>query len=90
MADEKLQLVRKYVQSKPYLIWGSTNYTDLSPQSIVENVLNYGNWDDFLYIKETLGTQETNKLFEEITYKKRVNLRPQTVNYFTKYFKKYA
>lgn len=90
MTDPILNEARNYIKSKPYLAWSTSNYNNLSPQIIVENIFNYGNWEDFQYIKNLFGIKETDKLFKEISSKKRTNLKPQTINYFTKYFNKYV
>ncbi|MFZ1721665.1 MAG: hypothetical protein WAU07_04120 [Microgenomates group bacterium] len=90
MTTEKVILAREFIRKKPYLVWYTKDYDNLSPLSIVEAVLNYGDWNDVLELQETLGIQVMNDIFHEIIQKKRVNLRPQTINYFEKYFEKYV
>lgn len=90
MIDPLLNEARSYIKSKPYLAWGTSNYDNLSYQVIAESIFNYGNWEDFQYIKKLLGIKEINKLFKEISSKKRTNLKPQTINYFTLYLNKNA
>ncbi len=85
-----LQGIRKVFNKKPYLNWYVKDHGELSSESVLESVLNYGDWQDFLDIKKTLGLSKTQKLFKNIKSKKRVNLRPATLNYFDKYFNKYA
>lgn len=83
-------LLAKLFQKKPYLAWYISDRKNLSDESKLEHILNYGNWDDFLKAEEELGLKRINAMFKKITGKKRVNLRPQTVNYFSKYLGKYA
>ncbi|MFZ2664233.1 MAG: hypothetical protein WAX66_02635 [Patescibacteria group bacterium] len=90
MIDPLLNEARNYIKSKPYLAWGTSNYNNLSYQVIAEDIFNYGNWEDFQYIKKLFGMKEINKLFKEISSKKRTNLKPQTRNYFTLYLNKNA
>ena len=90
MSDPTLNEARKYIKSKPYLVWSTSNYSNLSPQVITESIFNYGNWEDFQYIKSLFGIKEINKLFKEISSKKRTNLKPRTINYFTLYLNKNA
>ena len=78
------------VKDKPYLTWYVRNPNKLSAKSIVEHVLNFGNWDDYLRVEEALGIKKTKELFESIAHGNRVNLRKKTVSYFEKYFQKYA
>ena len=90
MANQKLQKARNLIKGRPYLLWYTKSYDKLSAASILEAVLNYGNWDDFQKLKKIFGTGYIYSLFKNIKTKKRINLRPQTENYFEKYFRKYA
>lgn len=71
-------------------MWYTKNFDNLSSESIVESVLTSGDWQDFLTIKDIFGLENLSDIFETIDSKKRNNLRPQTRNYFSKYFEKYA
>lgn len=51
-----------------------------------EAVLNYGTWDDFQSAIRVLGITNAHELFEEISQKKRSNLRPEISYYFSQYF----
>lgn len=82
--------LQEFIKNKPYLIWYTKNYNNLSEKAIVESILNYGNWEDYLYLENVLGIKEVGGIFNEINKQKRVNLRPQTINYFSNYFKTYA
>lgn len=90
MTDSTVDKARDLIRNKPYLAWSTKNYDELSPQSIFESVISYGDWSDFVLLTELFGMSQSAKLFREITNKRRNNLRTQTVNYFTKYFEKYA
>jgi hypothetical protein len=57
---------------------------------MLEHIFNYGDWSDYLVTEDTLGIQQTKKLFNFLKNKNRSNLREKTVNYFNKYFQKYA
>ena len=90
MEERKIQKACEYIKLRSYLMWGTKNYDGLSPEIIVESILNYGDWNDFIFIRDLFGVGELNLIFEKLLKKRRVNLRPQTVNYFTKYFNRYA
>ena len=90
MTNDQIQKARLVIKNKPYLMWSTKNYDELSPESVFENVINYGDWADFITIKEIFGIKQSSDLFNEIKRKRRSNLTPQTINYFTKYFNKYA
>ena len=90
MTNSTLDKARGLIRDKPYLVWATKNYDELSPQSILEGVISYGDWSDFMFLTELFGMDQSARLFEEIKNKRRSNLRIQTVNYFTKYFEKHA
>ena len=77
-------------KKKPYLVWDISHTAKLSERSALEHVLNYGDWDDVMEMERLMGIQRMKEVFEDIKNKKRVNLRPSTVNYFTEYFARYA
>jgi len=78
------------LKDKPYLTWYLKDKSALSEKSILEHILNYGNWDDYLLTEKALGIQKTKELFTKLKNNHRVNLRPKTINYFDKYYQKYA
>lgn len=90
MDNKNLIKARNYLKLKPYLVWSTKNYEVFSPELIVESILNYGDWNDFLFIKDLFGIKNLSQIFENISKKRRVNLRPQTINYFKMFFSKYA
>ncbi len=75
---------------KPYLAWYIKDKKEISPKSMLEHVLNYGDWEDYLRAEEALGIKETKKLFDDLKAKPRSNLRRKTINYFDRYFQRYA
>jgi hypothetical protein len=82
--------VNDIINNKPYLAWDIKDASSLSDESILEHILNYGNWDDVqMYIK-IKGMFDTKKNFNKLLDKKRVNLFPEIKHYFTIYFDKYA
>lgn len=82
--------LQKLIDKKPYLVWYVKDTNNLSSESLVEHILNYGQWEDYLLAEKELGIKNIRNIFLSLKSKKRVNLRPQTINYFENYFKKYA
>ena len=82
--------LHKLFQDKPYLAWYVANIQTLSEKSMLEHILNYGTWDDFKIAENTFGIKKTSLLFNELKNNKRKNLKDKPINYFTKYFEKYA
>jgi len=82
--------LQQFIKNKPYLIWYTKNYDNLSEKAIAESIFNYGNWEDYNFLESSLGINKLNNIFNELKNQKRVNLGPQTINYFSNYFKAYA
>jgi len=82
--------IGSFVKEKSYLFWYVKDLNKLSNESIVENVLNYGDFKDFQKIIEILGLDNVAQIFRKQLEKKRDNYRPEVKNYFTLYFDKYA
>lgn len=77
-------------KQKPYLAWYVKDTKKLSEKSMLEHILNYGSWEDYRLAESVLGIKKIQTLFTELIHGKRVNLRPQTKNYFAKYISQYA
>ncbi len=82
--------VQFIIKNKPYLAWYVKNSEKLSDESVLEHVLNYGDWEDVQKFIKIKGIKETAKLFYRTLKKKRVNYSPQIRSYFKKYFKKHV
>ena len=82
--------LRSLIKGRPYLAWYVKDFKKLSVESIVETVLNYGQWQDVQKLMKILGICETRDVFDRVVSKKRSNIRPQTENYFKEYFARYA
>ncbi|MEK7375874.1 MAG: hypothetical protein AABZ57_01725 [Candidatus Margulisiibacteriota bacterium] len=82
--------LKKFLKRKPYLVWHVRDLAHLSNESIVENVLNYGDFADVKKIISGLGINKVAGIFYKQIKNKRVNYRPKILNYFKAYFKKYA
>jgi len=90
MSDSAKLSLHKLIKNKPYLVWYTKNFNKLSKESIVESVLNFGDWSDFLDLKRILGLKRLSSIFSKVASKKRSNFRKESKNYFSKYFNKYA
>lgn len=86
----QLQRVQDIIVNKPYLAWYVKDPSALSEASVLEHVLNYGDWDDFQNFIKIYGLEQSAKLYKQIADKTRTNLRPEIKHYFRLYFNKYA
>ncbi len=78
------------VKQKPYLAWYVKNPEKLSDKSVLEHVLNYGNWDDVQQFITIMGLKKTARLFTEGVSQYRSNYLPEVAHYFRNYFRKHA
>lgn len=78
--------VNTIIKNKPYLAWYIKDPEKLSEDSVLEHILNYGNWDDVQQFMKIKGIDETTKLFNKSITKKRTNYSPAIKSYFSKYF----
>lgn len=85
-----MKTLTELFKQKPYLIWYVENRENLSEKSMLEHILNYGTWEDYQVAESALGLKKIKALFNELVSGKRVNLKPQTKNYFTNYLRQYA
>jgi len=83
-------MIQDLFLKKPYLAWFVKDKEKLSDESALEQIFNYGNWQDYLEAEKDLGIKEVKAIFENLKNRKRTNLRLKTVNYFSLYFAKYA
>ena len=87
--------IHEFIKKRPYLIWyvGKKDLDKLDDSSIVEHVLNYGNWDDVQEMIKILGMEKSAQIFREKSKPDkfgRQNYHLLVKHYFQLYFNKYA
>jgi len=80
----------EFIKQRKPLIWYTDNYDNLGPEPITEAVLNYGDFSDFDELVKIIGIKKMAAIFKKLANQKRTNLRPEVINYFNLYFKKYS
>ncbi len=81
----------RWLVARKHYWWWVPDITKLDEEAIVEGVLNYGRWNEFLELKEMLGIKRMSELFYYMSKtKNRVNLRPEKIVLFDHYFAKHA
>jgi hypothetical protein len=78
--------VTDIITNKPYLAWEVKDPAKLSDESVLEHVLNYGDWRDVKKYIEIKGFDNTKQIFKKTLNKTRVNYSPQIKHYFERYF----
>ncbi|MBU0619130.1 hypothetical protein KKD62_02730 [Patescibacteria group bacterium] len=84
-----LAQARTIIKNKPYLAW-DTKADSLSETAVLEHILNYGDWDDFMQYLKIVPVDQAARLFSKTVNRKRSNYYPQIEHYFTLFFKQYA
>lgn len=82
-----------FIVKRKHLVWYVKNHKHLNEVSIVEAVLNYGDWDDFQDLIEVMGLKQVSAIFKKASKPDkfgRINYRPKTSYYFNLYFNQYA
>ena len=78
------------ILQKPYLAWYVKDPKKLTDASVLEHVLNYGNWDDVKEFIQIKGIKETAEIFAQSMKHTRSNYLPEVEQYFGKYFTRHA
>lgn len=86
--------IHEFIKKRPYLVWyvSKENLDKLDEASIIEHVLNYGNWDDVQEMIKILGIKKTAEIFRQKSIPSKVgrqNYRPEIIRYFNMYFNKH-
>jgi hypothetical protein len=82
--------IQEFIKKRENLIWYVGDKDNLSEDSIVESVLNYGNCKDFKGMINIMSIEKVADIFRKQLERERNNYRPSIKNYFTLYFNKYA
>lgn len=81
----------QFIKKRKYLFWYIKDpEKNVNDESLVEHVLNYGDWDDVQKLFKLLGIKKAARIFRKKAFVNRSNYRPEVKNYFKLYFAKYA
>lgn len=83
-------LYEQIVQKKPFLFWSVGDKTQLGEQAVIEAVLKYGDFDDFLLLIQELGLSTVEQTFDQLLKSRRFNMHPRTINFWKMYFERHA
>ena len=85
--------IHQFIKKRPYLVWYVKDVAKLDEASIVEHVLNYGDWDDVQEMIKILGMEKVSTIFRQKSIPSKVgrqNYRPEIIRYFNLYFNKHV
>lgn len=79
-----------FIHERPHLVWYVKDVAALDDASVVEHVLNYGDWSDVQALLRVMGLGVVANLFRAAVAKQRHNYRKNIAHYFTLYFNQHA
>ncbi|HCC84695.1 MAG TPA: hypothetical protein DEP87_03365 [Candidatus Pacebacteria bacterium] len=84
--------VQDIIKAKPSLAWwiSQDKIKDLTSAAVLEQVLNYGDWEDVQQYLKLAGLAKTAEIFAIQLQKPRVNIRPEIAHYFKLYLQAHA
>ena len=82
--------VNDIIKNKSYLAWYVKDPANLSEESVLEHVLNYGDWEDVQTFIKIKGIDETAKIFSRTISSQRSNYSKPIKSYFIRYFNYHA
>ncbi|MDD3711436.1 MAG: hypothetical protein PHP37_02455 [Patescibacteria group bacterium] len=82
--------LKSFIKKRPHLFWYIGDLDNISEDFALEQVLNFGDFDDVKLLLKIIGINRASEIFDGQIRKKRCNYRPEVKNYFKLYFKEYA
>lgn len=80
----------QFIKKRKYLFWYVKNPEKVSDESLVEAVLNLGDWEDVQKLIKLMGIKKVAGIFKKETSRNRVNYSKRTLNFFNLYFSRHA
>ena len=84
--------IKEFIRKHSNLFWYTPNdkKENISPEFLVETILNYGNMDEVRTLIKIMGIKEISQIFFNAKGRKKLNYYPEIYNFFSLYFTKYA
>jgi hypothetical protein len=84
--------LKAFIKEKSNLFWYTPEKKkeDISPELLVETILNYGTLEEVKTMIRIMGIKEVASIFFSAQGRKKMNYYPEIYNYFSLLFKKYA
>ena len=84
--------IRDLINENSSLFWyiPEQEKENISPELLVETILNYGNEKSVRKLFDLMGINEVADIFYKHISDKRVNYFPQVINFFNLYFQRHA
>ncbi|MBD3280993.1 hypothetical protein GF389_05780 [Candidatus Dojkabacteria bacterium] len=80
------------IQNNKGLFWdiAEKDYSTLDEEAVIERFMAFGDMQDIHELEATISGRNLWSAFKKIRNKSRVNLQPETINFFDIYLSRYA
>jgi hypothetical protein len=84
--------IKAFIRENSSLFWYTPEdkKEDISPEFLVETILNYGSLEDIKKLISIIGIDEMSKVFFNAKGRKKINYYPEIYNYFELLFTRYS
>ena len=87
--------IKEFIHQHSYLFWYTPEdkKEEISPEFLVETILNYGDISATIQLFQLIGIREVARIFFDsiaLSNRRNGNYHELTINYFTLVFRKYA
>jgi hypothetical protein len=84
--------LKEFIQRNSSLFWYTprNKKKDISPEFLVETILNYGSMDEIKTLIKIMGIKEMSRIFFSAERRKKLNYYPEIYNFFSLFFTRNA
>ncbi|MCX6558263.1 MAG: hypothetical protein NTW95_12675 [Candidatus Aminicenantes bacterium] len=84
--------LRRFIRDHNQYFWYTPEHEkeNISPELLLETILNYGTMDEVRELLQLLGVQEAARIFFAASGRKKLNYYPEIRHFFSLLFKRYA
>ena len=84
--------IKAFIRKNSSLFWYTpeNKKEEISPELLVETILNFGDMDNIKTLIRMMGIKEISEIFFSATGRKKLNYYPEIYNFFSLIFSKYA
>ena len=84
--------LRRFIRDHRQYFWYTPEHEkeNISPELLLETILNDGTMDEVLELIQLLGVREAARVFFSASGRKKLNYYPEIHNFFSLLFKRYA
>jgi len=84
--------LKAFIRRKSNLFWYTPEdkKEDISPEFLVETILNYGSMDEIKTLIKIMGIKEMSRIFFSAEGRKKLNYYPEIYNFFSLFFTRNA